>query len=148
MRIGKYNIRADNHQFILEEVKINSTERDGVKGPNYGEEELTKPCYPQTWEAVTNKLIKLEAMTAVNDFKHIQHVAQAFSVNLLKLEDDAIKQIAVFEKMFQLLEKFLPCDEDGNGEGDFVYSDGSESFGKEVIALLVEARGENSEHSN
>lgn len=51
--------------------------------------------------------------------------------------------IAAAPKMYRLLQKFLPCDEDGNGIGDFLYSDGSEFMGEEVIALMAEARGEN-----
>ena len=43
--------------------------------------------------------------------------------------------------MYKLLEKFLPMDGDGNG-WDFVYDEGSEHMGEEVIALLSKARGE------
>ena len=93
MRIGKYNIRADNHQFILEEVKINSTVKDGVKGPNYGEEELTKPCYPQTWEAVTSKLIKLELMASVKELYNIRDVTRAFEIRMGELAEEAEKQL-------------------------------------------------------
>jgi len=42
--------------------------------------------------------------------------------------------------MYKLLQKFLPMDEDGNGE--FQYNDGSEELGEEVIKLLSKARGE------
>ena len=48
----------------------------------------------------------------------------------------------VAPKMYEMLKKFLPCDEDGNGKGDFLYSDGSEFMGDEVTKLLAEARGE------
>ena len=53
--------------------------------------------------------------------------------------DDA-HLIAAAPKMYKLLQKFLPCDEDGNGV--FLYNDGSEYLGDEVTKLLAEARGE------
>lgn len=49
--------------------------------------------------------------------------------------------IAAAPAMYKLLEKFLPMDGDGNG-WDFVYDEGSEHMGEEVIALLSKARGE------
>jgi len=49
--------------------------------------------------------------------------------------------IAAAPDMYNLLQKFLPMDEDGNG-WDFQYNEGSEHLGKEVINLLKKARGE------
>lgn len=93
MRIGKYNITADNHQFILSEVKINSTEKDGVKGPNYGEEQLINPSYHTSWSGVVNKLIKLELMASVKEFDGINEVTWAFKRVMGKLADEAKKQL-------------------------------------------------------
>ena len=45
--------------------------------------------------------------------------------------------------MYELLIRFLPMDEDGNGE--FEYNDGSEYLGERVEALLAKARGESNE---
>jgi len=88
MRIGKYDISADKHQFILSEVKINATIKDGVKGKNYGEEQLVNPCYPQSWEAVVNKLIKLKLMASVKEFDTIEAVTSSLVDNLASLEDE------------------------------------------------------------
>ena len=49
--------------------------------------------------------------------------------------------IAAAPDMYKLLERFLPMDGDGNG-WDFVYDEGSEHMGEDVIALLAKARGE------
>lgn len=48
--------------------------------------------------------------------------------------------IAAAPEMYQLLQKFIPMDEDGNGS--FVYEDGSECMGEDVNKLLAKARGE------
>lgn len=48
--------------------------------------------------------------------------------------------IAAAPKMYRLLQKFIPCDEDGNGA--FIYEDGSEYLGSAVNELLAEAHGE------
>lgn len=49
--------------------------------------------------------------------------------------------IAAAPAMYELLKKFLPRDEDGNG-WDFVYDEGSEYLGEEVVSMLNKARGE------
>jgi hypothetical protein len=48
--------------------------------------------------------------------------------------------IAAAPDMYELLLKFLPMDEDGNGP--FEYNEGSEHYGEEVKALIAKARGE------
>ena len=48
--------------------------------------------------------------------------------------------IAAAPEMYRLLEKFIPCDEDGNGE--FIYNDGSEYLGEAVNKLLEKALGQ------
>ena len=48
--------------------------------------------------------------------------------------------IAAAPDMYALLQKFLPMDEDGNGS--FIYDDGSECMGEDVVKLLAKARGE------
>ena len=141
MRIGKYNIRADNHQFILEEAKINSTEKDGVKGKNYGEEQLINPSY-HSWDGLVNKLIKLELMASVDGFDSSQDVIRNFESAMLHLSDAVTEQIRVGAKMYNklgelvwFLENMHECDTDWTIKE-------SSNLHKEVNQLLAEARGE------
>ena len=93
MRIGKYDISADKYQFILSEVKINTTIKDGVKGKNYGEEQLVNPSYHTSWNGVINKLIKLELMASVKEFDSIADVIQRFELSMINLADEANEQL-------------------------------------------------------
>lgn len=69
------------------------------------------------------------------------YIAKALPVYMDSSERKANADlIAAAPKMYRLLQKFIPMDDDGNGE--FIYSDGSECMGDEVNALLAEARGE------
>ena len=61
-------------------------------------------------------------------------------VDVVDKEADA-HLIAAAPDMYKLLQQFLPRDEDGNG-WDFIYDEGSEGMGEEVIKLLAKARGE------
>lgn len=95
MRIEKYDITSDGkHQFIMTEVKINTTIKDGVKGKNYGEEQLINPTYHMSWGGVVDKLIKLELMTAVKDLSGIADVIQRFELSMLNLEEEVKQQLS------------------------------------------------------
>jgi hypothetical protein len=89
MRIGKYNIRADNHQFILEE----STTVKDEKSKNFGSETLVNPSFHTSWGGLIDKLIKLEAMTAVNEANGMQGATDIFKGAMIRLENEAIKQL-------------------------------------------------------
>ena len=91
MRFDKYDIKADGNQFILNEVKINDTVKDGVKSKNFGNEQLVSPSYHTSWEGVLRKLSKLELMASVSEFDTIEGVVDDFMNNMSRLEGEAKK---------------------------------------------------------
>ena len=86
-----------------------------------------------------------------DQFEIIGHETNPYIADVLCLDKGGAKAIveakanahliASAPAMYKLLEKFLPMDGDGNG-WDFVYDEGSEHMGEEVISMLSKARGE------
>tara|TARA_R110000851_G_scaffold60415_4_gene139461 strand:+ start:805 stop:1137 length:333 start_codon:yes stop_codon:yes gene_type:complete len=70
---------------------------------------------------------------AVNEVEGITTTDREANAHLIKMAPD----------MYAMLMRFLPMDEDGNGE--FEYNDGSEYLGERVEALLAKARGESND---
>jgi len=94
MRVGNWSITSDgNHQFVVNLVKINTTIKNGVKGPNYGEEQLVNLSYHTSWYSVLRKLAELELMASVNNFDDIAAVESEFMFSMMKLEEEAVKQL-------------------------------------------------------
>jgi len=141
MRVGNYSITADGiHQFVVHLVKINTVEKNGVKGPNYGEEQLSNPSFHTSWYSVLRKLAELELMSSVNELSGIGDVQELFTLSLMQIEDDAIKQIDVSEKMYKMLENAMCLLAENDKE--------CKALSKEIRLLRAEARGENNEHSD
>ena len=87
MRISRYDITANDHQFVLSEVKVVTDK----KSKNFGEEVLTNKSFHSTWKGLVGKLTKLELMIAVNEFDDIESVSNAFAFNMSFIETEFTK---------------------------------------------------------
>ncbi len=89
MRIDKYDITADNNQFVLAEVRAVTDE----KSKNFGETVLVNKTFHTSWKGLLSGLSKRELKDAINEFNGIKDVENAFKFSLVYLEGEFKKLI-------------------------------------------------------
>lgn len=86
---------------------------------------------------VTNNILKAHEDKFIKEQTEIDELIASRKLNMLSirnLAEDGIKQQQTIDELLTLLDKFYPCDEDGNG--NFEYNEGSEYLGELVESTL------------
>lgn len=101
------------------------------------EEKFTKG----EWFVMKNVAGSLEVETTSNEYLCISIATDDADCTNGPITLANAHLIAAAPEMYKLLQQFIPCDEDGNG--NFLYNDGEDDpIGQLVEPLLAKARGE------